>query len=545
MIRLYKMGLLIIALLINMQVNAQVKKPIVKAKTITALPKVVAINKINLFDLSADEATETLSNELKKLSIVLEDIEEYQTYNYDENGKKLNTINNTVKKLIFNKGLTSFIATNNIDVIKEISFVINDAKYNRSIKTLLGYNNWQAVFQSENDTTFKSGYFIVNTNKNSVEDETGKKTGEHFSIAMKQITPYTYKPSKVNDFIPKTLTVHDNADDVGYSIVELMKKQGLIFLYKSDIYSLTDDNKFLNYNTTYHFANGISLDINTNVKNKLLNISFNLNNPLAFIKLKKEFKILEFEHTGNDTENNIEYYKYNNISSTIFPKQKAIIFYISPAVEDIKTRYQNTAAISGEDLVNMYLKNDSSILKNIIAQNYVNKVDIDWKSRKMTYNEKENDFDFLFKSPSDSISFVSYEYKLSNTWSRIIYFSTRDKVYYEKMKTELTQIANKPESEISINFSDIPYAATGMQYISIFSKAQEQKVQENKRLLAQQREQERQELLARQQQQREEQAERDRLKAEKAAKSAADIQRVGDALLKGLQDIQRAKKGGG
>lgn len=542
------MRTLIIAILLGLvtfvsPINAQIKKPVVKPKT--TLAKVPAINTIDVFNESSDDATQILSDELKKLNVILDDIEEYHFYKYDEHGKKLNTINNSVKKLIFNKGITAYIHINNIDAIKEVSFSIEDKKYNKNIKKLLGYANWPTVARSEKDTTFKSGYFIVNTNTISQEDEDGKKVGDAYTIAMKQISPYLFKPSKIMGFEAKALTVHDNVDDIGYAIVELMKKQGIGLLYKEDELPASNNDGLLNYYTTYNFVNGITVDINTNKKRMLSEINFACNNPIVFIKLKRELKILEFEHTGSDAENSLEYYQYKNVNSTVFSKQKAINFYVLPVIEDVETRYQNTEPISAENLVNLYLKNDSTTIKTHISNNYVNNANVDWINMKMTYNMLAPDFGFYFKSPADSISYVEYEYKLSDTWSRIIYFSTRDKFYYEKIKTELTQIANAPGSEIIINFSDTPYAITRMPYISIFSKAQDEKVKQKKQLLAQQKEQERQELLARQQQQREEQVERDRLKAEKAAKSAADIQKVGDALIKGLQDIQRAKKGGG
>lgn len=515
--------------------KAQIKKVIAKPKPVAVAVALVPkeeIKKIDFFDKTPEDLIQVLNDEFKKAGLTIKDINDFITYKYDAKGKSTKQPISTLKTISFNKDATViYVNTDSAEKVSDISFTTKNYKYFKQIKKLVGCQSWSLVASNETDTTLKSGNLYANISKDTANIQ--------YNLSLKKSIGNNFTSNQTVPFNAANLSLENNANDLGNGIIAVMKLIGLDFLYKSNNVPIVSEKQFMFYSTRFNFTNFASVDINTSATNKNQSIVFSVTDAVIFYKLKKALNVTQWQSKPNGTNDGTETYSLNNIDCSVNSKDKIIIYTVNPLVTDIKTRYENTIPIDAENLVNLYLKNDSATVKKIIQSTYVNLVDVDWQSRKIKYNPIADPFDFYFKSPADSLCYVSYEYKLSNTHSRIIYFATKDFAYFDKIKTALNEMAQPADAPIIIAVSTTPNTTTGMQNINIYSKAQGAVIAEYNRQQEEQKERDRQAAIARQQREREEKAERDRLKAEKDAKTAKDIENVTNSILEGLKKLKK------
>lgn len=512
---------------------AQVKKPIAPAKTKkTSTPPVVTKTiAIELLRANTEQASRMISNELKAMGVQMQSIDEESVYDSRKNGEQTRKLLQVRTSLICSHKIQVDIRANASDQIQSIDWYLNDVPKEGflAIEKTLGYRKWQAI----------SPNLFLNNNLIAEVTEMGS-SGEDknqftYAISLTKTDPFVL-PVMAQALNIDSLTVHKNPEETGQSVVQFLRSQGSKFLYKSvnkisANYEGNDISTVFAFSTDYVFDEGTSVTITSNRYKKIDGINFSFSDPLVHNKIKKWFRFNNWTNDGEGDEEGDVIYSKNNLKCTNNDKERYIRFSVSPYITDIATRYQNTSPIDASSLVNYYLNMEKATLKTFLAENYLTSIKVNWPGRDMTYQAAAFPHDFYFKSPADSLCYVSYEYQLSDTWSRIIYFSTGDKAYYEKMKTDLLKNAEDPKSKVIVNYSDKQFDKTRMYYITIFSK---EKDIENKR-------KKQEALLAQQRREKAEAEEKARLKAEKDAKTSADIQKVGDILIQGLEQINRRK----
>ncbi|MEE1944975.1 hypothetical protein VRU48_07650 [Pedobacter sp. KR3-3] len=534
---------LIALFLIALQANAQVKKVPVKktvastkaksANTAQASSKNMALA---LLGINVEQASRLISNELKAIGIQIESIGEEAIYDEVKNGKQTGKLLQNRTSLVCNNRTQIDLIADPNNVVLHVNWFLNDVLHDDYIKIerLLGYQKWPVITKSEEFSSYLNNNLIANVNYfGSSENDATKLT---YAIHLSKTDRFNavILPSP---FIIDSITVHDNAEETGQNVVQFLKSQGLKFLYKSTreiLINMEGDGlaSAASYATTYMFAEGMHVNILTNKYQQLDEINFYFTDPLVHHKIKRLFNLGSWtKENEGDNEDDIVYRK-DHLECTNNDREKSIAFTIAPFINDIETRYQNTTPMAASAFISYYFNMEKDKLKSYLAKNYVNMADVSWKSRKLTYRANANPFHVFFKSPADSLCFAAYEYDLSDTKSRIAYFSTGDQAYLEKMKAEIMELEKDKKSKFIATYSEKSSATSGMNYIMIFSKAQEAILTENKRKQAdaEQAQKQREKELA---------AEQERLKAEKAAKTAADIQKVGDILIQGIQQMKK------
>lgn len=525
-------------LLMATMANAQVKKAAVPAKApkkgiVQPPSKNIAMA---LLTTNTEQAGRLISNELKTIGIQIESISEEAVYDEVKNEKPIGKLLQTRTSLhCSNRIQVDFIADPN-NAIVSANLYLNDISHDNYLKIerLLGYQKWSPVTKSEQFSSYLNTNLIASVNYfGSSEDDETKLT---YSINLGKTDRFNAAilPSP---FEIDSITVHHNPEDIGQSAVQFLKGQGLKFLYKSTKDILTNSegdgiSSAVSYITTYMFGEGAHVNVVVNKYQKLNEINFYFTDPLVHNKIKRWFGLGNWTKEGEGDFEGSMVYRKNHLECVNNDKERSIDFTIAPFITDIATRYENTGPITASALANYYFSFDKNQMKNYLTKNYVNIADVNWKNRTLYYRANANPFHFFFKSPTDSLCFAAYDYDLSDTKSRIAFFSTGDKAYLEKMKAELTEMAKDPKSKFVVTFSEKLNTVSGMHYIMVFSKAQEAVLAEIKR-------KQDDALAAKQQKEKEEAAERERLRAAKAAKTAEDIQKVGDILIQGIQQMKK------
>ncbi|WP_124562250.1 hypothetical protein [Pedobacter sp. KBW01] len=526
-------GLTLLLFCIVTETSAQVKKTVIPVKTKKNNTPQVATKSIaiELLRANTEQASRMISNELKAMGVQMESIEEESIYDNRKNGEQIGKLLQVRTSLICSHKIQVDIRANASDQVQSIDWYLNDVPKEGflALEKMLGYRKWQPI----SPNLYLNNNLIADVGEMGSSGEDNTKLTYAINLSK---TDYFVLPIRTKIFNTDSLTVHNNPEEAGQSVVQFLNGQGMKFLYKSSntILSSYQGKGISNvngYTTTYMFAEGTSITVSSNKYQKLNAIDFSFTDPLVHNKIKKWFRLNNWTDGGEGDEEGDLIYSKNNLKCTNNDKEKYIRFTVSPYVTDIATRYQNTDPIDASSLVGYYLNMEKATLKTFLAENYLTSIKVDWPNRNMTYNAGAYPHDFYFKSPADSLCYVSYEYQLSDTWSRIIYFSTGDKAYYEKLKADLLKNAEDPKSKVIVNYSDKQFDKSRMYYISIYSK---EKDIENKR-------KKQEALLAQQRHEKAEAEERARLKAEKDAKTSADIQKVGDILIQGLEQINRKK----
>ncbi|GGG95181.1 cell envelope integrity protein TolA [Pedobacter zeae] len=526
-------GLILMLFCIATETIAQVKKTASPAKTTkkSTAPAVTKSIAIELLRANAEQASRLVSNELKVIGVQMQSVEEESVYDNRKNGEQTGKLLQVRTSLICSHKIQVDIRTDASDQIQSIDWYLNDVPKEGflAIEKILGYRKWQAL--SHNLYLNNNLIAEITEMGNSGED----KNQFTYAITLTKTDRFVL-PVMAQALNTDSLTVHSNPEETAQSIVQFIRGQGSKFLYKSvnkisANYEGNGISSVFGYSTDYVFDEGTSVTITSNRYKKIDGIRFSFSDPLMHNKIKKWFRFNNWTNDGEGDEEGDVIYIKNNLKCTNNDKERYIRFNVSPYITDIATRYQNTSPIDASSLVSYYLNMEKPFLKKFLAENYVTLVNVNWPGRNMTYNASAYPYDFYFKSPADSLCYVSYEYQLSDTWSRIIYFSTGDKAYYEEMKTNLLKNAEDPKSKVIVNYSDKQFEKSRMYYITIFSK---EKDIENKR-------KKQEALVAQQLREKAEAEEKARLKAQKDAQTSADIQKVGDILIQGLQQINRRK----
>lgn len=438
-------SVLLVALFFN-HLNAQVKKAVAKPKGKPEAAKEPVFNKTDFFSQTPDGAVQIFNDELKKLQIVLKDIQETTTYDYDSKGKKLNSIASTSRRLIFDKGLNASIVADKNDYITEISLELanGNGKYFKSIKKMLSLTGWPVIALNESDTTFRNGNLVATTFSYKTLDEDGEETGKNgFALSMKRISPYAYVPKEIRQFDPQDIIVHDNAGDVGYAMVEFMKKIGVNLLYQDYEQSFATEGELSGYSRNYSFSNSVLVTISTSALRKMSRIELTCKDPITFSRLKKALGIQQWTKIGNDPEIGADYYEFKNIRCNVYSSAKFIWLDIKPLEEDMSSRLENTKTPGFDDLAALYQSGPAEQVIKKITNNYVNGIKYDNGLKKWVPDPLVDKLKFYFKTPSSPVAVCIFNYKVSlnDNNSLSMYLYSKDTQY---LKDILSQYQNSP-----------------------------------------------------------------------------------------------------
>ena len=437
-------GILLGAAVFGCQLNAQEKKPVVKPKMATAkskspiiVTKEPVLRKIDFFSLSPDDAVQALNDELKKLKITLNDINEESSYYYDISGKRGDLLS-TSRTLVFDNKFRAIITSDEDDLIQEISFSMysGNTKHVKAVRNMMAYGGWPQIALADNDTTYKNGDIIANSSSYINKNDKGEVLNESYTVLIKRIIPYTYVPKNFKPFDPTSLNVYNNAEDIGYAIVELMKKIGINLLYKSENRPITLDEVLSNYSCDYKFSNGVSLTINTSIARKLKFIFIDSSDPITFSKLKKTLGVLQWQKTESD-ENDDDYYNHDNVIAIVSSYGKDIVFRINPLPGDTKTRLENTSAPTFNELVELYQGGTSDEVAESITSSYMNQIKVDTVKNILIPDPVGDKFDFYYSTSSNAYArcYFNYNNPIFNKSTRI-YIGSSDLVYMKNMMAQ-------------------------------------------------------------------------------------------------------------
>ncbi|WP_443938375.1 hypothetical protein [Pedobacter sp. MW01-1-1] len=523
--------LLFVLFCIISSANAQVKKTTTTAKPSTqaiAPPKNLASD---IFRSGTEQAYKILSNELKVMGVTIESLSENTIHENPKNGEKIGKLLQTQTKLICTKGIELDIFSNPADQVVQFNCSISNVSLTTktNLERILGHTKWPLLNKSAQNTLYSNSNLMVVINDYS-DNEKKTSFSQYLCFTGIDKSPLI---GTVPPFNADSLSVHKSAIETGMSIIQTLKNQGIRLLCKTPTkiypeYSEDEASKVRIYTTEYYFSGGGSVTVTSDSRKKLTKLDFLFSDPLVYTKFKKTFHFSEWTNEGEGEEEDETIYRKNHLEGAVNDKYKYISVNIETHISDVNTRLANSAPIDAASLINNYYTMDKAALKTYLDANYATIAFVNWTTRQLFYNEKADPYDFFFKSPSDSLCYACYEYKLGENWSRIVYFSTPDKAYYESMKNDLLKLANDANSKVIVNYSDKLTDKSKMYFITLFSKEQEAINAENKR-------RKEEALAAQQKREQEEAAERAR---QKAAKSAADIQTLGNILLQGIQQMK-------
>ncbi|SHE44438.1 hypothetical protein [Pedobacter caeni] len=518
---------LLVAMFFN-PLNAQVKKAVVKPKGKVESVKEPVFSKTDFFSQTPDGAVQIINDELKKLQITLKDIQETATYEYDVKGKKLNSMATTSRRLIFDKGLNASVVADKGDNITEISLELStgNVKQFKSIKKMLGFAGWAVIGQTESDTTFRNGNLVGTSFSYLALNEDGEQTNQLvLALSMKRVGLYNYVPKEVRPFNAQDLSVYDNPDDIGYAIIEFMKKMGINLLYQDREQSFAMDGELSGYSRSYYFSNSVFVTINTSALWRLKSIDLTCKDPITFSRLKKNTGILQWPKTGSNTESNSDFYALNHIRCSVYSSAKYMLFDVKPLETDLSGRLENTKAPGFDDLASLYQSGPKEQVIRTISNNYVNGLKHDEVLKKWVSDPLADKLKFYFKPPNTPIAVCIFDYNVSlkDNNSTAMYLYSKDAQY---LKNLLSQYQNSSFSSkyIYLIKMDGKVVQSPMDFDEIWFldrsvRMQQLAMQEQKQAdAARQKEQERLDEIEREKQ--------------KAARSMETLNKLGDFLLK-------------
>ncbi|WP_124587268.1 hypothetical protein [Pedobacter sp. KBW06] len=443
--KLVLVGVLLGVVFFN-HLNAQVKKTAAKPKGKPEVTKEPVLNKIDFFSQTPDGVVQIFNDELKKLQIVLRDIQETTTYDYDAKGKKLRSIASTSKRLIFDKALNASVVADKNDYITEISLELNNGngRHFKAIKKMLGLIAWPVIAQNETDTTFRNGNLVATTFSYKTLNEDGDETGKNgLALSIKRISPYAYVPKELRLFDPQDIIVHDNAEDVGYAVVEFMKKIGLNLLYQDYELSFAMEGELSGYSRNYQFSNSLLVTITTSALRKMNRIELTCKDPITFSKLKKALGIQQWTKTGSNPELGADFYESKNIHCNVYSSAKFIWLEIKPLEDDMTSRLENTKTPGFDNLAALYQSGSPEQVIKTITGNYVNGIKYDNGLKKWVSDPLADKLKFYFKTPNAPVAVCIFNYKVSlnDNNSLAMYLYSRDIQY---LKDILSQYQNSP-----------------------------------------------------------------------------------------------------
>jgi len=500
--------------------NAQVKKAITKPKTPVTIVKEPVFNKIEFFSLTPDNAIQLLSDELGKFKMVLQDLEDQPFYEYDNKGKRLNTLVATTRKLIFDKELTVNLTSDKADQLTNIVFEsrAGNAKHFKAIKKMLGFSTWPVVSKTQTDTIFRSGNKIAYSSTTDNYNDDGEITHHGWIASMASADAYVYLPKENKPFDAKQLNVNQSGEDIGYALVELMKNMGETFLNKELNMPVVSNDQLQGYFCNYNFSHSITISISTAVSHKLRGIDIGCKDPITASKLKKALGVLQWTKTGGDEESRTAYYAHNNITCYLYNGGKYIIIGVKPLETDWATRLENTKMPSFDSLAGLYQSGTEQEVGKSITENYLNGIKYDNAAKKWVSDPQKKCL-FYFKTPNSGMTTCQFNFNVTtdNNWTIYLYsidseFLQNVLAEYQKSKHKNNYVyvlrSNGTEVEMSAKYDEILFMdrAARSQQIAQYKQQQAD--------LARQKEQERLEAIEREKQ--------------RAAQSAETLNKLGD-----------------
>lgn len=516
-------GILLCAAVFSCQLNAQVKKAVAKPKATTSAAKGPVFNKIDFFALAPDDAVQILNDEFKKIRIVLNDIREEPTYYY-VSGKKT-TLQSTFRRLDFGSDFSANITSDERDQITDVSFSLSSGalKHIKNIKKMLGYSSWPAISVTDLDTTYRSGNMIANSSGFINRNDAGKIVGHSVDITVKKIRPYTYVSKSPKQFDPQNLSVHDNDLDMGYSIVDLMKRLGINLLYRdAEMPVLGDDDKLLGYSCVYYFDKSVWVSVNTSAMRRPDRIYMQCQDPITFSKLKKSLGILQWpEGKGDEEDDSSDYYEYKNVVSSIHSPSKGISISISPLPEDVATRLEYTSAPTFDELLELYKSGTPEEVVKTFTNSYVTMVEYD-ASGNLVPNSSADKFTFFYKTPNNMTARCTFNYDRPTFQKGTeIYVGSSDIAYMQVLMSQYQKNGAKHYYQINMkgaaakypgDFDQIWFLNKAVYDVEAAKTLAEKQQKEAE--LARVKEKERQEAIAREK--------------ERAARSAETLNKLGE-----------------
>jgi len=438
---------------------AQVKKTPVKPKPKPAAVQIPVLTRLDPFAKTPDDLVEFLNDEFKKLNLTLKDIDETTTH-FFEGTKQLKKVSATSRELTFTNSVSSTIEIDADDKVTQLWIQADgmDTVRFKAISNMLAYNAWPVYYKTEDHTSYKNGNIIASKGSDFTYNDDDEIESSYTYISIRKITPYTYQPGTPVVFNAKTLTINDNALDVGYGIVKLIEGLGYGLLYK-DVQQpiLNNNNKLTKYSTRYQFTNAISADIETTPFGKLKFIDIDSDDPISFLKIKRALDIAGWKKYNSDAETKTDFYEYNNRKCIVFGETKSIDFTVEPERSDVISRLQETEVPSLNELMDLYHSGTKEQVIATISDKYVNDFYITNNPKPMTFKPQGADFGqrFLIRTDEGKVpGEVTFTFGLELPDTIVAIWLASDDVAYVKRLCEefkTSKYANKFECVFRID----------------------------------------------------------------------------------------------
>ena len=432
---------------LNAQVKPQVKtqpKTDVKKPAATPVVKTPAVNKIDFFRTNADDAVQILSDELKKLKIVLTGLEDNPLYSFHPiTNEKVPGDTESEKILYFGNNLNARIKASTSNIVYRLSFSTTNAKCYTAIKALLAFDTRSKIAEGYNDTTFRDG--AVFANLNSTEGMENDKPITYYAITAERTRrSSTILYDSVPVFNIDSLDIHTHKFDATYDALNFVKKLGYSFHYITNDSHFVDEKSGKRYGTefTAYFNKNVSVDFELNKLWLVNRIAFRSPDPIAFNKLKKAFNLSNWKMNGTVPDGNITFYGNKNVTCQIQNDAHQIVFTIKPASNDIDTRFALAPTPILSELIALRYSGSEKITAARIKASYLTKIKYDDKAKRYVVDETASDFIFYYPSPTGKLVKVLFEMVLTPKWTAPFLVDSDDQDYLKSLAAEFDNSAS-------------------------------------------------------------------------------------------------------
>jgi len=436
-----------IAVLLNIGISLQLKAQVKKAVKTPVVTQVKP--KIDVYKTNADDAVQILSDELRKLKVVLTGMEDNPLYKFNPNNEKIPDATESEKILYFGDGANARIKASVDGIVDKVSFSTNNEKYYTAIKTLLSFEKRTKIAEGYNDTTFKDKYVFGNLS--STEFLNKDKPITVYSITLER--GYTNFPDSTGVFDINNIDIHAMRWDNTYPALNFVKQLGYSFYYSTPDLHVVDEKSGKRVSTLYtaYFSKNVEVDFTLNKLWLVSGITFKSPDPIAFNKLKKAFNLSTWTFNGT-ADGNIGLYSNKNVRCEVRNNAQMIVFNIKPVVSDIETRFALIPTPNLSDLVKLRYSGSEKIVEAYIKARYLTELKYDDKLKKYVFDEKGEPFIFYYPSPTGKLVRALFKMVLTPDWTAPFLINTDDQEYLQSLSAEFDNSGyNEDNTKVLIN----------------------------------------------------------------------------------------------
>jgi|GEM_PF-2344539 len=528
--------IVLLSISITNRLTAQVKKPVAKpvAKQLAKPVEKNTLSRIDFFNKNADDAVEILRDELKKLKIDLNDMDEEDVYSFNSASIDKDPSNTqTEKTLTFTGDLIAYVKASKSNVVNKLTFFPTQLTHYTAIKSMLGVDKMIEINGGYNDTTLRSGDIFVNLSSSEDYDDDDKVVTSYTITAERIDHNATQLSDLAQSFDVSDMDMHRSYTDVTNAALNFVKRQGYTFYYQSPNSFRTDDNdKCTEIYYSAYFNKHVSVTFTLNKLWLVNTILISSADPIAFNKLKKAFELSEWKKIKAPGSNSdVNNYTNKNVTCEVDGKYHTIQFTISPAANDISTRFVLAPTPGLTQIIGLRNYGSADEVAKALAKDYLTDIKYDEAKKEYVYDESADDFQFFYKSPQGTTVRTYFKMDLTTDWTAPCMVYSDDKTYLQALSDEFEK-STELKKKYTKGLKDGYFAL----YDISMEATREAKAEEQRRAAAEQQRAEEARAAAERERARLAEIEKQRLQAEKDAKFNESLRKATEIMQKMIKN---------